>query len=194
MAEPGCILTVHLINYVALVSFAVVTIIFYMYLFNLYLYYYYYYYYYYHHHHHHHHYYYYYYFYHYLKIVSFIPAIVVDGWLFFFSMSALYFSLRQRNVLILLTTNPFFSHPLFFSFSHPLLFSNLYCLMDSTFLRMLAVPSKKCFCKVSTLYDMPNLFKLHSKSFGMDPGAPIIIGSINVSLSHILAIFNRSSE
>ena len=38
-----------------------------------------------------------------------------------FSMSGLYFNLRQRNVLILLTTN-FFFHPLLFSFSHPLLF------------------------------------------------------------------------
>ena len=81
-----------------------------------------------------------------------------------FSMSGLYFSLRQRNVLILLTTNPlFFPTSFFFSFSHPppLLFSNLYCLMDSTFLRMLAVPSKTDFCKVSTLYDIPNFFKLH---------------------------------
>ena len=43
--------------------------------------------------------------------------------------------------------------------------------MDYTFLRMLAVPSKTN----------------HSKSFGMDL-SPIIIGTINVSLSHILAI------
>ena len=67
--------------------------------------------------------------------------------------------------------------------------------MDSTFLRMLAVPSKICkickidFCKIPTLYDIPNLFKLHSKSFGMDPSAPMIIDSVNVSLSHILANF-----
>ena len=66
--------------------------------------------------------------------------------------------------------------------------------MESTFVRMLAVPSKTDFCKVSTLYDMSNFFKLHSKSFGMDPSAPIMIGTINVSLSHILAISNRSSE
>ena len=115
----------------------------------------------------------------------------------FFSMSGLYFSLRQRNALILLTTNTpllFFFTSLFFSFSRTLLFSNLYCLMDSIFLRMLAVPSKTDFCKVSTLYDMSNFFKLHSKSFGMDPSAPIMIGTINVSLSHILAISNRSSE
>ena len=59
---------------------------------------------------------------------------------------------------------------------------------------MLAVPSKTDFSKVSTLYDMSNSFKLHSKSFGMDPSAPIMIGTINVSLSHILAISNRSSE
>ena len=63
--------------------------------------------------------------------------------------------------------------------------------MDSTFLRMLAVPSNTDFCK---LYDIPNLFKLHSKLFGMDPSAPIIIGTVNVSLSHVLAISNRSSE
>ena len=66
--------------------------------------------------------------------------------------------------------------------------------MDSTLLRMLAVTSNTDFCKVPTLYDIPNLFKLHSKTFGMDPSAPIIIGTINVSLSHILAISNRSSE
>ena len=48
--------------------------------------------------------------------------------------------------------------------------------MDSTFLRMLAVSSKTDFCKVFTLYDIPSLFKLHSKSFGMDPSDPIIIG------------------
>ena len=52
---------------------------------------------------------------------------------------------------------------------------------------MLAVPSKTDFCKVSTLY-MSNFFKLHSKLFGMDPSAPIMIGTINVSLPHILAI------
>ena len=59
---------------------------------------------------------------------------------------------------------------------------------------MFAVPSKTDFCKVPTLYDIPNFFKLHSKSFGMDPSTPIIIGTTNVSLSHILAIYNRSSE
>ena len=48
---------------------------------------------------------------------------------------------------------------------------------------MLAVPNKTDFCKVSTLYDIPNFFKLYSKSFGMDPSASIIIGTINVSLS-----------
>ena len=66
--------------------------------------------------------------------------------------------------------------------------------MDSTFLRMLAVPSNTDFCKVPTLYDISNLFKLHSKSFDMDPSTPITIGTINVSLSHILAISDRSSE
>ena len=50
---------------------------------------------------------------------------------------------------------------------------------------MLAVP---------TLYDIPNLFKLHSKSFGMDPSAPIIIGTIKDFWSHILVISNRGSE
>ena len=55
---------------------------------------------------------------------------------------------------------------------------------------MLEVPSKTDFCKVPTLYDIPNFFKLHSKSFGMDSSAPVII----VSLSHILAISNRSWE
>ena len=59
---------------------------------------------------------------------------------------------------------------------------------------MSTVPSNTDFCKVPTLYDIPNLFKFHSKAFGMDPSAPIIIGTINVSLSHILAISNRSSE
>ena len=53
---------------------------------------------------------------------------------------------------------------------------------------MLTVPGKTDFCKDSTLYDIPNLFKLHSKSFVMDPSAPIIIGTINDSLSHILTI------
>ena len=66
--------------------------------------------------------------------------------------------------------------------------------MNSTFIRMLAVPSKTDFCKVSTLYNMSNFFKLRSKSFGMDPSAPIMIGTVNVSLSHILAISNCSSE
>ena len=66
--------------------------------------------------------------------------------------------------------------------------------MDSTFLRLLAVPSKTDFCKVPILYDIPNFFKLHSKSFGMDPSALMIIDTINVSLSHILAISNRSPE
>ena len=59
---------------------------------------------------------------------------------------------------------------------------------------MLAVPSKTDLCKVSTLYDMSNFFKLNSKSFGMDPSAPIMIVTINASLSHILAISNHSSE
>ena len=66
--------------------------------------------------------------------------------------------------------------------------------MGITFLRMLAVPNNTDFCKVPTLYDIPNLFQLHSKSFGVDPSAPIIIGTIYVSLSHILAICNRNSE
>ena len=65
--------------------------------------------------------------------------------------------------------------------------------MDSTFLRMLAVPIKTVFCKVPTLYDIPNFFKLHSKSFGVDRSAPIIIGTIYVSLSHILAFSNQIS-
>ena len=55
--------------------------------------------------------------------------------------------------------------------------------MDSTFLRMLAVPIKTVFCKVPTLYDIPNFFKLHSNSFVMDRSAPIIIDTINASLS-----------
>ena len=59
---------------------------------------------------------------------------------------------------------------------------------------MFAVLSNTDSCKVPTLYDIPNLFKLHSKSFGMDPSAPIIIGTIKVFLSHILVISNRSSE
>ena len=58
---------------------------------------------------------------------------------------------------------------------------------------MLVVPSKTDFCKVSTLYDITNFFKLHSKSLGMEPTTLIIIGTINVYLSHILAISNRSS-
>ena len=66
--------------------------------------------------------------------------------------------------------------------------------MDSTFLRIFAVPSETDFCKIPRLYDITNFLKLHSKSFGMDPRAPIIIGTINVSLSYILAISNRSSE
>ena len=59
---------------------------------------------------------------------------------------------------------------------------------------MLAVPSKTEFCKVPTLYDIPDFFKVHYKLFGMDPSAPIIIGTIHVSLPHILAISNRISE
>ena len=59
---------------------------------------------------------------------------------------------------------------------------------------MFAVLGNKDSCKVPTLYDITNLFKLHSKSFGMDPSVPIIIGTINISLSHMLAIYNRSSE
>ena len=113
-------------------------------------------------------------------------------------MSCLYFSLRQRNILILLTSNSsshfFHRTPSFSPFPTPLLFSNLYCLMESTFLIMLAVPRKTDFCKVPTLYDIPNFFKLHSKSFDMDPSTPIINRTINVSLLHILAISDRSSE
>ena len=97
--------------------------------------------------------------------------------------------LKRKKRFDTLTTN----HPTPYLF-HPVLFSSFYCLMDSTFLRMLAVPSNTDFYKVPAMYDIPNLFMLHSKSFGMDPSAPIIIGIINVSLSHILAISNRSSE
>ena len=46
---------------------------------------------------------------------------------------------------------------------------------------MLEVPSKTDLCKVPTLYDIPNFFQLHSKSFGMDPTTSITIGTINVS-------------
>ena len=55
---------------------------------------------------------------------------------------------------------------------------------------MLTVLSKTNFCEVPALCDIPNFFKLHSKSFGMDSSAPIVIGTINVSFSHILAISN----
>ena len=58
---------------------------------------------------------------------------------------------------------------------------------------MLAIPSKTDFCKISGLYNIPNFFKLHSKSFGVNPSAPLIIGII-VSLSLILAISNLSSQ
>ena len=114
-------------------------------------------------------------------------------------MPGLYFSLRQRTVLILLITNPsppiLFNSPPFLFFPLPFLFfSNLYCLMNSTFLRILAISSKTDFCNIPTLCDIPNFFKLHFKSLGMDPSSPLIIAAINVSLSHILAISNRSSE
>ena len=116
-------------------------------------------------------------------------------------MSDLYFSLRQRNVLILLTSNPpprflifFYPHPFFFFPPLTIFCFNLYCLMDSTFVIMLAVPSKTDFCKISTLYDITHVFKLHSKTFGMDPRGPIIIGTINVYLPYILVISNCSSE
>ena len=66
--------------------------------------------------------------------------------------------------------------------------------MDKTFLRMLAMSSKRDFCKVPTFYNIPSCFKLHSNSFDMDPSAAIIIGTINVFLSHILAIVDRRSE
>ena len=66
--------------------------------------------------------------------------------------------------------------------------------MDSTFHRMLTIPIKTDFFKVSTFHDIPNIFKLYSKLFGMDPSAPIIIGTIIVFLSHILAISSRNSE
>ena len=66
--------------------------------------------------------------------------------------------------------------------------------MDSTFLRMLAVRSNTDFGEVPTLHDTPNLFKLHSKSFGMDLSTHTFTGTINVSLPHVLAISNRSSE
>ena len=64
--------------------------------------------------------------------------------------------------------------------------------MDSTFLRMLGV--KQTSVKFLHCMIYPVFFKLHSKSFGMDPSAPIIIGTINVSSSHIQAIPNCSSE
>ena len=51
------------------------------------------------------------------------------------------------------------------------------------FLRMLAVLSETDFCKVPTLYDIPNCFKLHSRLFGMDPSVSVIIDPINISLS-----------
>ena len=63
--------------------------------------------------------------------------------------------------------------------------------MDSTFLIMLAVPWEIEFCKVPSLYDIP---KLHTESLGIDPCASIMIGTITASLSHILAISNRSSD
>ena len=50
--------------------------------------------------------------------------------------------------------------------------------MDSTFLRMLVVPSRTDFCKAPTLYDIASYFMLHSKSFSMHPSAPIIIGTM----------------
>ena len=59
---------------------------------------------------------------------------------------------------------------------------------------MLVVPNITDFCKVPTLYDIPNFFILYSKSLGMDPSASIIIDTIYVSLSYILAVSNRSSE
>ena len=59
---------------------------------------------------------------------------------------------------------------------------------------MLAIPSKTDFFKVLTFYDILSFLKLYSKSCGMDPSAPIIIGNINVSFSHIVAISNCSSE
>ena len=59
---------------------------------------------------------------------------------------------------------------------------------------MLAYPIETDFCKVSTLYDIPNFFKLYSNWFGIDPSSRIIIGAINVSFFHILAISNCSSE
>ena len=66
--------------------------------------------------------------------------------------------------------------------------------MDSTFLRMLAVPSSKQDLPNFYPQNIPNFLNLHPKSFGMDPSAPIIIATINVSLSQILAIFKHSSE
>ena len=59
---------------------------------------------------------------------------------------------------------------------------------------MLVVPSKTDFCKVPKLDDISNFFKLHSSSFGMDPSALIIVGTISVSLTRILAISNVGLE
>ena len=53
--------------------------------------------------------------------------------------------------------------------------------MDSTFLRMLAVPSRKQDLPNFYPQNIPNFLNLHPKSFGMDPSAPIIIATINVS-------------
>ena len=53
---------------------------------------------------------------------------------------------------------------------------------------MLAVLSETDFCKVPTLYDIPNCFKLHSRLFGMDPSVSVIIDPINISLSTLLCL------
>ena len=45
---------------------------------------------------------------------------------------------------------------------------------------MLAIPSKTDFFKVLTFYDILSFLKLYSKSCGMDPSAPMIIGNIDV--------------
>lgn len=85
-------------------------------------------------------------------------------------------------------TQPFLCLLIFFVFFH------FFHLIDSTFLKKLTFPNIKFFRKSLKVYKISSFFKEISNSSGTNPDAPIMIGKIYVSLSHILASSSHNSE